>query len=325
MQHSNNIFKYISKHTLHYNWCEEAAVEAHYIKSQDDSLHLSKVNRYITQRLLTCSLRWPDPAAPPLAAPPAPGRCLPSPPSAPAAGLPPGHKHAHERCTYSLDGPADTEILRHTHQPVYDGQQHVESLDPRFDIFPLWRQNHHRFNVPPWEVVVAAAWNTRHRTRRFIQTWTRRRSTWHGCWPTVKHCSAELRGGGQREAGVVELVAVVADADLKLDGVVDILEQGGGVKCYKERELPLPEKLLEENRWVKRQVKCATGVSWFVVPPPRWADHLMVGLQFCAPACPPALWLVLTEADRGTLRPPPGTQSESLSCITDTTVSVFYC
>lgn len=62
--------------------------------------------------------------------------------------------------------------------------------------------------------------------------------------PTVEHSPAELGGGGQREAGVVELVAVVADADLELDGVVDVLEERGRVKRHEEGELPLPEKLL---------------------------------------------------------------------------------
>lgn len=45
--------------------------------------------------------------------------------------------------------------------------------------------------------------------------------------PTVKHSSAELRGRGQREAGVVKLVAVVTDADLKLDSIVNVLQERG--------------------------------------------------------------------------------------------------
>lgn len=72
-------------------------------------------------------------------------------------------------------------------------------------------------------------------------------------WPTVKHSPAELCGGRQREAGVVELVAVVADADLELDGVIDVLEVCGRIKCHEERELPLPEKLLldgKKNGWM---------------------------------------------------------------------------
>lgn len=64
------------------------------------------------------------------------------------------------------------------------------------------------------------------------------------CIPTIKHCSAELGGGGQREASVVELVAVVADADLKLNGIIHVLQQRGRVEGHKQGELPLPEKLL---------------------------------------------------------------------------------
>lgn len=46
-----------------------------------------------------------------------------------------------------------------THQPVCDGQQHVESLDPWLDVLPLRRENNHRLNISPWEVVVVATWN----------------------------------------------------------------------------------------------------------------------------------------------------------------------
>lgn len=40
---------------------------------------------------------------------------------------------------------------------------------------------------------------------------------------TIKHSPAELSGRGQRQAGVVKLVAIVTDADLKLDGIVNVL------------------------------------------------------------------------------------------------------
>lgn len=40
---------------------------------------------------------------------------------------------------------------------------------------------------------------------------------------TIKHSPAELGGRCQRQAGVVKLVAIVTDADLKLDGIVNIL------------------------------------------------------------------------------------------------------
>lgn len=40
---------------------------------------------------------------------------------------------------------------------------------------------------------------------------------------TIKHSPAELGGRGQRQAGVVKLVAIVTDADLKLDGIINVL------------------------------------------------------------------------------------------------------
>lgn len=61
---------------------------------------------------------------------------------------------------------------------------------------------------------------------------------------TIKDCPAVLGGGGQWQTGRVELVAVVPNADLKLDGIVDILEHGGRVEGGKERVLAPPEVFL---------------------------------------------------------------------------------
>lgn len=47
---------------------------------------------------------------------------------------------------------------------------------------------------------------------------------------TVKHSTAILSGGGQRLAGVVQFVAVVTDADLKLDWFTGVLNHGGTVE-----------------------------------------------------------------------------------------------
>ena len=118
--------------------------------------------------------------------------------------------------------------------------------------------------------------------------------------PTIKHSPAELGGGGQREAGVVELVAVVTDADLELDGVVDVLQERGRVKRHEEGELPLPEKLLldgenrlrKRNRWMIFLFYVCVFVCVFVcasssLSPPPPAGRPMGCLQFSAPACPP--------------------------------------
>lgn len=40
---------------------------------------------------------------------------------------------------------------------------------------------------------------------------------------TIEHSPAELGGRGQRQAGVVKLVAIVTDADFKLDGIINVL------------------------------------------------------------------------------------------------------
>lgn len=40
---------------------------------------------------------------------------------------------------------------------------------------------------------------------------------------TIEHSPAELGGRGQRQAGVVKLVAIVTNAHFKLDGIVNVL------------------------------------------------------------------------------------------------------
>lgn len=67
---------------------------------------------------------------------------------------------------------------------------------------------------------------------------------------TVKHSAAILSGGGQGFAGVVQFVAVVPDADLKLDWFTRVLDHGGAVEDCTETELPPPLVFLlcGENR-----------------------------------------------------------------------------
>lgn len=55
---------------------------------------------------------------------------------------------------------------------------------------------------------------------------------------TVEHGAAVLGGGCQGFAGAVELVAVVADADLELDGLARVLQHRGRVKHSSQAELP---------------------------------------------------------------------------------------
>lgn len=61
---------------------------------------------------------------------------------------------------------------------------------------------------------------------------------------TIKHSTAILSGGGQRFAGGVQFVAVVADADLELDGLSWFLYHGGAVEDCTQTVLPPPLVLL---------------------------------------------------------------------------------
>ena len=61
---------------------------------------------------------------------------------------------------------------------------------------------------------------------------------------TIKHSTAVLSGGGQRFAGGVQFVAVVTDADLKLDWLSWFLYHGGAVEDRTQTVLPPPLVLL---------------------------------------------------------------------------------
>lgn len=62
--------------------------------------------------------------------------------------------------------------------------------------------------------------------------------------PTIKDCPAVLGGRGQRQAGGVEFVSIVPNADLELDGVIHILQHCGRVEGSKEGIFAPPEVLL---------------------------------------------------------------------------------
>lgn len=95
---------------------------------------------------------------------------------------------------------------------------------------------------------------------------------------TIKDGPAVLRGGGQGQAGVVKFVAVVANADLKLDGVIHILEHGGRVEGSEEGVLPTAQVLLQQaQNYVHRTD--ATTTLLHTDPPLPWHTPAQQGLQ----------------------------------------------
>lgn len=62
--------------------------------------------------------------------------------------------------------------------------------------------------------------------------------------PTIKDCPAVLGGRGQWQAGGVEFVSIVPNADLELDGIIHILQHCGRVEGSKEGVFAPPEVLL---------------------------------------------------------------------------------
>lgn len=102
---------------------------------------------------------------------------------------------------------------------------------------------------------------------------------------TIKDRPAVLGGGGQRQAGRIELVAVVPDADLELDCIINILQHGGRVEGGEEGILAPSEVLLGTERAARESqgggretpewggVTCLAGPghSWWPVNP-AWTD-----------------------------------------------------
>lgn len=62
---------------------------------------------------------------------------------------------------------------------------------------------------------------------------------------TIKHSTAILGCGGQGLAGGVQLVAIVTDADLKLDWLSWVLYHGCTVEDCAQTEFPPPLILLK--------------------------------------------------------------------------------
>lgn len=65
---------------------------------------------------------------------------------------------------------------------------------------------------------------------------------------TIKDSKAVLSGGRQRLAGGVQLVAIVPNADLELDGFTWLLEHARAVKHGAQRVLPPPLVFLREEK-----------------------------------------------------------------------------
>ena len=298
----------------------------HWIKRKKWANRSLKQNTSST-RVFTCSLRWPGPTAPPPAAPPPPDRCRPWPPAAPAADSPPEHTNTHTitrtisvKKLYEDDQPS---II--THQSLHDSQQHVEGLDPRFDVLPLWRQNHHRLHVPPREVVVVTTWNTHTHT--------------HTQMTTMQSISSKL---SNHSLVIRTLPSTYRQTQPGWTGWWRL--EGGrcsrtccrSYRCWPRtgwrRRRPAgawPSKTPRRGRTSSssetsvRRRKQMDGIFIFLcvcvcvcasssLSPPPPAGHPMGCLQFSAPACPLVWLLTPVKLDLGTPRPPPDRQRKLL-------------
>lgn len=116
---------------------------------------------------------------------------------------------------------------------------------------------------------------------------------------TIKDSKAVLSGGRQRLAGGVQLVAIVPNADLELDGFTWLLEHAGTVKHGAQRVLPPPLVFLREEKgacsmfkWSSSEnsemVVKGTSCSQLVPVPPgchHWRCH-----QHSSQPFHPAAW-----------------------------------
>lgn len=65
---------------------------------------------------------------------------------------------------------------------------------------------------------------------------------------TIKHSKAVLSGGGQGRAGGVQFIAIVTNANLKLDGLTWLLEHARTMEHSTQRVLSSSLVLLKINK-----------------------------------------------------------------------------
>lgn len=122
----------------------------------------------------------------------------------------------------------------------------VDGVHAVADVLPERRDHHHRLGVGPGQVVVVVACHAKKKILFYYLNASQMCKRPKTAPPlTIEHSAAVLSGGGQRLAGGVQLVAVVADAELELHRLPWVLDHGGAVEYGAQAELPPPLVLLK--------------------------------------------------------------------------------
>lgn len=130
--------------------------------------------------------------------------------------------------------------MRH-YQAVSNIEDDVDSVQTVADVLPEGGDHNHRLSVRPGQVIVVVTFKDDKIQKADFRCVL---SVYAGHTAasslTVKHSTAILGCGGQWLAGGVQFVAIVTDADLKLDWLSWVLYHGGTVEDCTQTELPPP-------------------------------------------------------------------------------------
>lgn len=122
------------------------------------------------------------------------------------------------------------------YQAVTNVEDDVDSVQAVADVLPEWENHNHWFSVRPGQVIVVVTWKDYAHILKtlLIKKGGFKSALVHGQIAasslTIEYSTAILSGGGQWFAGGVQFVAIVTDADLKLDWLSWFLYHGGAVK-----------------------------------------------------------------------------------------------
>lgn len=131
------------------------------------------------------------------------------------------------------------------YQAVSNIEDDVDSVQAVADVLPEWGNHNHWLSVRPGQVIVVVPLKDyifkKAGFKCVFSVWTGHIAA---SSLTIKYSTAILGCGGQWLAGGVQFVAIVTDADLKLDWLSWVLYHGGTVEDCTQTELPPPLVLL---------------------------------------------------------------------------------
>lgn len=164
-----------------------------------------------------------------------------------------------------------------TYQPICNVEQNVDRIQTVTDVFPVRIHNHYWFGVSPRQIIIVITFGITNNSSgsKYIHWYPCSQHSFQQCprfavfnasetihlsmfgkqvlfyltkFHTIKNSKAVLSCGGQGLAGGVQFVAIVTNANLKLDGLTRLLEHACTVEHSTKRVLPSSLVLLKKNK-----------------------------------------------------------------------------